>query len=194
MFKFCLISFLIINYIKTEVACSEDKLIRELFEDIIDNGKLDCLRSSVIPDEAEESEKERIMRKAAECNSDCIFEASNEGSINWVDKLINNYPLKKGLVDVNGDSVEKDFEDQADMCEIIRALIANGKFPVVGEDIKSINLRVLDYIDCPGHESQTEVCAANAFSFANKKGWLIFLDGIAITINKEPKYIISTSK
>ena len=89
-----------------------------------------------------------------------------------------------------GDSVDSDFEDQADMCEIIRALLANGKIPEVGEDIKSIDLKFLDYIDCPGAEGQTEVCAATGGSFADKKGWNIMLDANTITINKEPKYIL----
>ena len=104
-----------------------------------------------------------------------------------------NYNLKKGLVDVNGDPVESDFDDQADMCEIVRALIANGKIPEVGEDIKYIDLKVLDYIDCPGQDGQTQVCAATGKSFADKKGWYIALDGQSITINKEPKYILQSN-
>ena len=49
---------------------------------------------------------------------------------NWYIQLQNNYSLKKGLVDVNGEPVgEKNFEEQADMCEIVRALAASGKFP-----------------------------------------------------------------
>ena len=36
--------------------------------------------------------------------------------------------MTKGLVDVEGNPVENDFEDQADMCEIVRALVANSKF------------------------------------------------------------------
>ena len=78
---------------------------------------------------------------------------------------MNNFQLKKGLVDVNGDPVDKDFDDQADICEI-RALVANGKIPEIGEDVKSIDLKLLDFIDCPGAEVQTEVCAATGGSFA----------------------------
>jgi len=39
--------------------------------------------------------------------------------------LIKNYGLTKGLVDVDGNPVENDFPHQADMCEIIRALLGN---------------------------------------------------------------------
>ena len=41
---------------------------------------------------------------------------------------------------------------------------------------------------------QTEVCAATGGSFADKKSWYILLDGKSITINKEPKYILSNAK
>jgi hypothetical protein len=43
----------------------------------------------------------------------------------WKTRLEKNYGVTRGLVDVNGNPVENDFDDQADMCEIIRALIAN---------------------------------------------------------------------
>jgi hypothetical protein len=188
---------LVISYIPTtnsQVVCSEDELIRELYEDIIDNGKLDCLRRSVSPNGADETEEQRKRRIAAEWDSDCSFEADNSGSSNWVPKLLNNFGLKKGLVDVNGDPVDKDFDDQADMCEIVRALVANGKIPEIGEDVKSIDLKLLDYIDCPGSEGQTEVCAATGGSFADQKGWLIMLDGSSITINKEPKFVLGGNK
>jgi len=185
---------LLFSPVYTQVVCSEDELIRELYEDIIDNGKLDCLRRSMTPNEADETEEQRKRRVAANWDSDCSFEASNSGSTNWISKLLTNFGLNKGLVDVNGDPVERDFEDQADMCEIVRALVANGKFPEIGEDVKSIDLKLLDYIDCPGSEGQTEVCAATGGSFAESNGWLILLDASSIQINKEPKYILSTSK
>jgi hypothetical protein len=177
--------------VNSQVVCSEDELIRELYEDIIDNGKLDCLRKSTTPNAADETEEQRRKRISAEWDSDCSFEADNEGPTNWIVKLVNNFGLKKGLVDVNGEPVEKDFNDQADMCEIVRALVANGKIPEIGEEVKSIDLKLLDYIDCPGSDGQTEVCAATGGSFADNKSWLIMLDGQSITINKEPKYVLS---
>jgi hypothetical protein len=182
----------LISQVESQVVCSEDELVKELYEDIIDNGKLDCLRKSVTPNEADETEEQRAKRIAAEWNSDCSFEAEGTGNADWKTKLITNYQLKKGLVDVNGDSVDTDFEDQADMCEIVRALLANGKIPEVGEDIKSIDLKFLDYIDCPGSEGQTEICAATGSSFADRKSWIIMLEGQSITINKEPKYILGS--
>lgn len=44
----------------------------------------------------------------------------------WKNALASNYNFYKGLVNVEGEPVAEDFEDQADMCEIVRALIANG--------------------------------------------------------------------
>ncbi len=74
------------------------------------------------------------------------------GESDWFAKLQQNYGLKKGLVDVNGEPVEKDFDDQADMCEIIRALVASGKFEKIGEDVKNISMDLVDSIDCAGNE------------------------------------------
>lgn len=64
--------------IESQVVCSLDELIRELIEDIEDNGKLDCLREILNPDEDNEKNEDRIKRKAAQWDSDCSFEAAND--------------------------------------------------------------------------------------------------------------------
>ena len=46
----------------------------------------------------------------------------------------------------------------------------------------------MQYIDCPGDDGQTEVCAATSGSFADNKSWYIFLDGQSITFNNKPKF------
>ena len=109
-------------YVKSDCVCSEEELIRELLEDIEDNGKLDCLRESM--PNGKETEEEKTKRKAAEWNSDCSFESDSE-KFPWKTRLEKYYGLTKGLVNVDGDPVDSDFEDQADMCELVRALVAN---------------------------------------------------------------------
>jgi len=122
IFLSVLIFFAIVNKINTEVVCSEDEFVREIIEDLEDNGKLDCLRESKpTPDETPEKRSKRIL---ANWDSDCSFESESE-NFHWKSRLEKYYGLTKGLVDVEGNPVEDDFEDQADMCEIIRALVAN---------------------------------------------------------------------
>jgi hypothetical protein len=197
------IFFSSVNFINSDVVCSEAELNRELREDIQDNGKLDCLRQSY------NSDGTPIVGNAADWNSDCAFEAESTSNLfefyilggHWKTRLLRNYGLTKGLVDVEGNPVENDFEDQADMCEIIRALIANSKitffiyyvdiFPNVDGDVTAINPEIVEKIDCPGDEGQTEVCAANPGSYADREGWYIFLDGQSINFNGKPKYQLS---
>ena len=115
-----------INYINSEVVCSEDELVREIIEDLEDNGKLDCLRESE-PVSHDEKPEQKAKRIAANWNSDCSFESESD-NFHWKSRLEKYYGLTKGLVDVDGNPVDNDFEDQADMCEIIRALVANSKW------------------------------------------------------------------
>lgn len=171
---------LIIKIIKPEVVCSEETLIKDLLADIEDNGKLDCLREIIGPDG-------NPIDSPAAWKSDCSFESEPKYS-HWKHKLIRNYGLKKGLVDVDGNPVEDDFDNQADMCEIIRALIANGVYPGISTDVTQISKDIVNLIDCPGKTGQTKVCAATAGAFNDKEGWYIFLDGEGIRFNDKPKY------
>lgn len=176
--------------VKLEVVCTEDELVREIIEDIEDNGKLDCLRESIpIPGETAE---EKIKRLKANWDGDCSFESASDG-VSWITRLQKNYMLSKGLVDVNGEVYNSNKPEQADMCEIIRTLIGNGNFPDIGTDMTGLTSKLTRLIDCPGDEGATEVCAATPFSFAEKKGWYIFLDGKGITINGEPEYSLANN-
>jgi hypothetical protein len=120
---FILFALCYVNFVRTEVVCSEDELVREIIEDLEDNGKLDCLRES-LPLSQNEKPEQKAKRLAANWNSDCSFEADSD-NFHWKLRLEKYYGLTKGLVDVDGNPIENDFEDQADMCEIIRALVAN---------------------------------------------------------------------
>ncbi len=124
-FLIILIVFVSFIYVKSEVVCSEEELVKELLEDLEDNGKLDCLRET-LPRSDKETEEEKAKRIASEWTGDCSFESDSD-KFHWKTRLEKYYGLTKGLVDVDGEPVDEDFEDQADMCEIIRALIANSK-------------------------------------------------------------------
>jgi hypothetical protein len=66
--------------------------------------------------------------------------------------------------------VSTDFPDQADMCELIRALIAGNKFPTCKPDVTNITEECLESIDCfgdsdignnLGYLGESEICAVN---------------------------------
>ena len=81
IYKFFLLTFLL-TISHAQVVCSEDELIRELREDIEDNGKLDCLRVSLSPLDQEETEEQKIRRMASNWDGDCSFEAEGAGYFN----------------------------------------------------------------------------------------------------------------
>lgn len=70
---------LIFTFSTAQVVCSEDELVRELREDIEDNGKLDCLRVALSPVDQDENEEQKFKRIASQWDSDCSFEAENDG-------------------------------------------------------------------------------------------------------------------
>lgn len=180
----------------SQVVCSLDELVWELQEDLADNGKLDCLRQSSSPNMADESDIQRLKREAADWTGDCSFEAEATGDADWKKMLVDNYGInpKKLFVDVNGEPVEDDFDDQADMCEIVRSLIANGKMPAVGEDLKQVAFESLLYLDSVGGDTQTQPIAVNSSSFADRNKWYILLDGVPLRISGEPKYKVDKSQ
>jgi hypothetical protein len=183
------ISLMIVSIVRSEVVCSESELIKELQEDIADNGKLDCLRETI----AEEGETldQRAKRIKANWTGDCSFESNNQ-LFPWTKRLLNNYPLIRGLVDVMGEPIDKNEPEQADMCEIIRTLIGNDLFKdvkLIGDSLISISDTLVNYIDCPN-----EICAATGSSFADEEGWYIFLDGQSIQFNGKPQYKPTASK
>lgn len=180
-----IILFVWFRTIKLDAVCTEAILLQELLQDIADNGKLDCLRVPLPPPiDKTELETDKKKRLEAVWDTDCSFEAEYD----WITILIENYRLSSGLVNKDGKSVPNDFPDQADMCEIIRALIAGGK--IEGFSLSELDAQVLDYISCPGDESQTQVCAATGGSAAQNYSWYIFLEGASLSIDGKPKWEI----
>jgi len=171
--------------IKNDAVCTEPTLITELIQDIRYNGRLDCLRKPLgPPNDRMETDEEKKRRLEAAWDTDCAFEADYD----WLKPIKENYGLKTGLVDVYGKPVDNDFDDQADMCEIFRALIAGGI--IEGAKLEELNESISDGIDCPGEgeEGQSEVCAVSGGSAAQKYAWNILLFGKSIMINEKPKW------
>jgi len=98
------------------------------------------------------------------------------------------YGLSTGLVDRDGKPVDNDFEDQADMCELVRALIAGGV--IKGSKLEELSESSVDGIDCPGEGDlgQSEICAVSGGSPAQKYAWYILLEGASITAASLPKW------
>jgi len=114
--------FLFLREIAPSAVCDERLLMMELKQDLDDNGVLDCLRVIMPPHSYMESIEEKNKRIAAQWDSACAFEADYD----WMKPLREIHGISN-LVDDTGDIVDKDFPDQADMCEIIRAAIAAGR-------------------------------------------------------------------
>ena len=98
-----------------------------------------------------ETDDQRKRRLEAAWDTDCAFEADYD----WMKPLKKFYCLRTGLVDRDGKPVDKylpclnsDFEEQADMCEIVRGLIAGGV--IEGSKIEELSESSIEGIDCPG--------------------------------------------
>jgi hypothetical protein len=84
--------------------------------------------------------------------------------------------------------IKSDFDDQADMCEIVRAMIAGGL--IQGAKISELKEADFDAIDCPGEsdKGQSEICAVNGGSAGQGYGWIIILEGMSVTASNNPQW------
>ena len=170
-------------YTSCDAVCTEQMWINELQQDIAYNGKLDCLRVPLPPPkDRTESEEEKRKRIEAVWDTDCAFEAAYD----WLTPLKEKFGLKNGLVDKDGKSVETDFDDQADMCEIARALIAGGILE--GVKLDDLNENSFRDLNCPGNEDKIGICAVSGGSAAQDYSWYILLEGRSIQINESPQW------
>lgn len=179
-----LILFCIITFNKCDSVCDLELFIMELKQDLEDNGILDCLRIIKPPNGVIETIEQKNKRLAAQWDTACSFESSYD----WVSQLKKNYGITT-LVDEIGEPVDHNLPDQADMCEIIRAIIKEGLLENVTTDVTDIPLEALNYIDCPGDPNGTKICAVNAISYYKSDMWTIMLDGMNIQVNNKPSFI-----
>ena len=174
-----------ISLITCDSVCTQSILMSELIQDIKDNKKLDCLRVPLpAPTDRLETESERKLRLEAVWDTDCSFEADYD----WLKPLKENFGLKTGLVDANGKPVDSDFDDQADMCEIYRAMIAGGLLE--GVKLNDLTPAAADNLDCPGEaeKDQSQICAVSGGAPGQKYSWYILLEGMSIASNNNPKW------
>ena len=188
MYKYSKILFfififnLLIHNINNVAVCDLATLKMELLQDIMDNGMLDCQRKPGQPVVINESEEQKNKRIAAQWDSKCSFESSQD----WKSELQRYYGIDH-LIDVVGDPYEFNSEDQVDMCEIVRTIIHKNH---PGINMYNLNPELISEIDCAGTSSQdfanddrTKICAATGGSFFDPKGWTIFLRPSSITIS-----------
>ena len=167
-----------LSQINTDSVCTAQVLITELSQDILDNGKLDCLRKPLPPPrDKPEGPTDRKKRLEAAWDSDCAFEADYD----WLKVVRDRYGMRQGLVDRDGKAVEAPFDDQADICELIRAMIVGGIFE--GQKLDGLSEDSFQSIDCPGPADQNlQICAATGGAASQKYSWLILLEPSSLTI------------
>jgi hypothetical protein len=177
------------NLVKCDSVCDLELFILELKQDLEDNGILDCLRVIKPPNGVIETIEQKNKRLAAQWDTSCAFESTYD----WAGQLKKNYGVTS-LVDEIGEPVDHNLPDQADMCEIIRAVIKEGLLDNVTTDVTDIKFEALNYIDCPGDPSGPKICAVNSISYYKSDMWTIMLDGMNIQINNKPNFIKARSE
>lgn len=182
------ISFLS-EIVKSDSVCSAQMLITELTQDILDNGKLDCLRKPLpAPKDRTESPISKKKRIEAAWDSDCAFEADYD----WLKIAKDKFGLRSGLVDRDGKAIDRPFKDQADMCELIRAMVFGGI--VEGTKLEALNEDSFINVECPGPNDQDlQICAATGGAASQKYSWIILLEASSITIKdstEKPKWAL----
>ena len=183
--EYLILIFILLGYMYCDSVCDEDVLIMELKQDLEDNGILDCLRVIKPPNGVIETAEQKNKRLAAQWDSSCSFESTYD----WEPTLKRNFDIST-LVDEIGEPVEKNRDNQADMCEIIRYYIVNlyrsavaaGLFAPITSDVTDIPLDILNYIDCPGDVPGREICAVNGIAFHKSDMWTIMLDGMIMKV------------
>jgi hypothetical protein len=101
--------------VSSDSVCDLKTLLMEIKQDLADNRILDCLREIEPLHITEETEDQRNLRLAAQWDTSCAFESSDK----WMNKVMKNLGITY-LVDSVGERVGKDFDNQADLCEIVR--------------------------------------------------------------------------
>ena len=188
---FLIINVFLLGNILCDSVCSAQQLIDELIQDIKDNNKLDCLRKPLPgPKDRQESTEEKKARIDAAWDSDCAFEADYD----WLSPMRERFGLKSGLVDKDGKAIDFPFDNQADMCELVRAMIAGNLFE--GQKIDTLSEESFEGIECVGPTNkELQICAATGGSAGQNYSWNILLDPSSFTVKDttdRPKFKLDT--
>ena len=72
----------------------------------------------------------------------------------------------------------KDFDNQADICEIVRAAVAKNVFKFKDLNMQSIPENIVNKIDCVGTNDRRgpRICAATGTSYYQRDSWSVFLN------------------
>jgi hypothetical protein len=169
------------SLVRNDSVCDLNMLLTEIKQDLADNGMLDCLRVIDPPHFVEESEEQKNLRLAAQWDTPCAFEADT----NWKDLISKSYGINQ-LVDSIGDPVAKDFDNQADICEIVRAAVAKNVFKIRDLNMQSIPETIINKIDCAGTVDKRgpRICAATGTSYYQRDSWSLFLTPSYMKVNK----------
>jgi len=72
------------------------------------------------------------------------------------------------------------------MCELMRALIAGGI--IEGVKLDNLTPQVVDSLDCPGEDSQSQICAVSGGAATQSYAWYILLEGKSIMADSFPRW------
>ena len=159
-----------------QAICTYDMLIYDILGDLSSNGKLECLLD------------------ASDTN---VYVWKSDCGLRWKRKLwpaiLGTYKLE-GLYTSAGVKTKKltiPFDDQSSICQLVRALMYEGKmsFKVGLDDIQTIRKEILNTLKCIGNDGQTSVCVATGSSFNDVNSVVPFVTGDTIRINNIPSYV-----
>lgn len=150
----------------------------------MDNGLLDCLREITPPHGIEESDSELNLRLAAQWDSDCSFEISDANF-----KLVKKTFGITSFVNHKGELTDEDDDQQADMCELVRAAFHADKFGEKGTygTLDKIDKNFLMKLDCAGKGDVTQPCAYTDGGFWDQDSWTILYQSAGLRIRKDNK-------
>ena len=91
--------------------------------------------------------------------------------------------------------MQQDDDQQADMCELIRAGLFYDKFGPLQNygKINKLNSNFLINLDCPGYGKVTQPCAYNDSKFWDMTLWTILYNSVGLRLKNLPTFLNTDS-